>query len=128
VLTRTVKSTLSICAHVLCHDGACECLLADAVWCGAYCERVSTLHWHCAQNMGKTSLVDEKLNKVDALKPIAEDLGCTLAQLSLAWCGESRTAQQQVFALINTQPPNIHVLADRRCDTQRLWPTRVRLD
>ena len=42
--------------------------------------------------MGKTSLVDEKLNKVDALKPIAEDLGCTLAQLSLAWCGESCSA------------------------------------
>ena len=36
--------------------------------------------------MGKTSLVEEKLNKVDALKPIAEELGCSLAQLSLAWC------------------------------------------
>ena len=38
------------------------------------------------QNMGKTSLVEEKLSKVDALKPIAEELGCSLAQLSLAWC------------------------------------------
>ena len=46
------------------------------------------------QNMGKTSLVEDKLNKVDALKPIAEDLGCTLAQLSLAWCGESWAALQ----------------------------------
>ena len=26
------------------------------------------------------------LDKVDALKPIAEELGCTLAQLALAWC------------------------------------------
>ncbi len=24
--------------------------------------------------------------KVEALRPIAEDLGCTLAQLSIAWC------------------------------------------
>ncbi len=46
---------------------------------------------HCGanlgvQNMGKTSLVEEKLSKVDALKPIAEELDCSLAQLSLAWC------------------------------------------
>lgn len=28
----------------------------------------------------------EKLAKVQALEPIAEELGCTLAQLSIAWC------------------------------------------
>ena len=28
----------------------------------------------------------ESLAKVEALKPIADDLGCTLAQLALAWC------------------------------------------
>ena len=27
-----------------------------------------------------------KIAKVRALAPIAQDLGCTLAQLSLAWC------------------------------------------
>ena len=27
-----------------------------------------------------------QLTAVDALRPIAEELGCTLAQLSLAWC------------------------------------------
>lgn len=28
----------------------------------------------------------EQVDKVDALRPIAEELGCTLAQLALAWC------------------------------------------
>ena len=70
----------------------------------------------CMQNMGKTSLVDEKLNKVDALKPIAEDLGCTLAQLSLAWCGESCTA-----AVAPEYPGTVEsrLLTDRRCDMRR---------
>ena len=36
--------------------------------------------------MGASNLVEEKLSKVDALRPIAESLGCSLAQLSLAWC------------------------------------------
>ncbi len=39
--------------------------------------------------MGKTSLGEEKLSKVDALKPIAEELGASLAQLSLAWCASN---------------------------------------
>jgi voltage-dependent potassium channel beta subunit len=35
----------------------------------------------------RESLTDqEKLDKVRALQPIAKELGCTLAQLSLAWC------------------------------------------
>jgi voltage-dependent potassium channel beta subunit len=35
----------------------------------------------------KERLVDEKANrKVRALAPIAEELGCTLAQLAVAWC------------------------------------------
>ncbi|HEY5422797.1 MAG TPA: aldo/keto reductase, partial [Ilumatobacteraceae bacterium] len=29
---------------------------------------------------------DAELAKVERLRPIAEDLGCTLAQMSLAWC------------------------------------------
>ena len=30
--------------------------------------------------------MQSNLDKVDSLKPIAEELGCTLAQLALAWC------------------------------------------
>ncbi|MCB0955286.1 MAG: aldo/keto reductase, partial [Ilumatobacter sp.] len=28
----------------------------------------------------------ESVDKVERLRPIAEELGCTLAQLSIAWC------------------------------------------
>lgn len=38
------------------------------------------------QGLKEKSLVNETLEKVDALKPIADKLGATLAQLGLAWC------------------------------------------
>ena len=31
-------------------------------------------------------ITPEKVDKVKQLQPIADDLGCTLAQLGLAWC------------------------------------------
>ena len=30
-----------------------------------------------------------QLDVVDALKPIADELGCTFAQLALAWCAKN---------------------------------------
>lgn len=38
------------------------------------------------QSLKDKSLVDETLDKVHKLKPIAEKLGASLAQLGLAWC------------------------------------------
>ena len=38
------------------------------------------------QNLANRSLVDETLRKVNGLKPIAAELGVSLAQLSIAWC------------------------------------------
>ena len=38
------------------------------------------------QGLKEKSLVNETLDKVDKLKPIAEKVGATLAQLGLAWC------------------------------------------
>ena len=32
--------------------------------------------------------------RVEALRPIAEELGCSLAQLSLAWCTRTRTCRR----------------------------------
>ncbi|KAE8895724.1 hypothetical protein PF003_g20319 [Phytophthora fragariae] len=29
---------------------------------------------------------EERVSKADKLKPIAKELGCSLAQLALAWC------------------------------------------
>ena len=38
------------------------------------------------QGLREKKLIESNLEKVDALKPIAEELGCSLAQLALAWC------------------------------------------
>ena len=39
-----------------------------------------------AQGLKEKKLVESNLEKVDRLKPIAKELGCSLAQLALAWC------------------------------------------
>lgn len=33
--------------------------------------------------------MQDQIVKVDALRPIAKELGCTLAQLALAWCANN---------------------------------------
>ena len=38
------------------------------------------------QGLREKKLIESNLEKVDALRPIAEELGCSLAQLALAWC------------------------------------------
>lgn len=35
------------------------------------------------------NIVDEKMSKIDSLRPIAKSLDCTLAQLSIAWCAKN---------------------------------------
>ncbi|PUZ78249.1 hypothetical protein GQ55_1G438000 [Panicum hallii var. hallii] len=41
------------------------------------------------KNLANRSLVDETLRKVNGLKPIAAELGVSLAQLSIAWCASN---------------------------------------
>ena len=41
------------------------------------------------QGIKESALVDEKLEKVDALKKVAEKLGGTVAQLALAWAAHN---------------------------------------
>lgn len=41
------------------------------------------------QNLASRSLVDEVLQKVNGLKPIADEVGATLAQLAIAWCASN---------------------------------------
>jgi diketogulonate reductase-like aldo/keto reductase len=41
------------------------------------------------QNLANRSLVDDTLRKVNGLKPIAAELGVSLAQLSIAWCASN---------------------------------------
>ncbi|CAD6241717.1 unnamed protein product [Miscanthus lutarioriparius] len=41
------------------------------------------------KNLANRSLVDDTLRKVNGLKPIAAELGVSLAQLSIAWCASN---------------------------------------
>lgn len=41
------------------------------------------------KNLANRTLVDETLKKVDALKPIAAELGVPLSQLAIAWCASN---------------------------------------
>jgi len=75
---------------------------------GSIKARLVTSRWHCSlltylldmQGLKEKSLVNETLDKVDALKPIAEELGASLAQLALAWCAKTPTS-----ALLSWEPP-----------------------
>lgn len=49
-------------------------------------ERTKYTLFECVQGLKEKKLVQTNLDKVDGLKPIAQELGCTLAQLALAWC------------------------------------------
>lgn len=44
------------------------------------------LRW---QGLKKSSLVDEKLEKVDKLKEIAKSIGATLPQFAIAWVAKN---------------------------------------
>ena len=41
------------------------------------------------QGLKESSLVDEKLEKVDKLKSVAQEIGATLPQLAIAWCARN---------------------------------------
>ena len=38
------------------------------------------------QGLREKKLIESNLEKVDRLRPTAKELGCSLAQLALAWC------------------------------------------
>eukprot|EP00850_Spirogloea_muscicola_P003677 SM000015S01177 [mRNA] locus=s15:191981:193847:+ [translate_table: standard] len=44
---------------------------------------------HCALGLAERKLVDEVLDKVQQLRPIAKELDVTPAQLALAWCAKN---------------------------------------
>lgn len=41
------------------------------------------------QEIWEKQLTEENLKKVDGLRPIAEELGCNMAQLALAWAASN---------------------------------------
>lgn len=67
------------------------------------------------QNLANRSLVDDVLRKVNGLKPIADELGVTSAQLAIAWCaanpyvssvitGATKESQVSLIALHVSNP------------------------
>lgn len=67
--------------------------LASGVLSGKYSKgnvpADSRLAMEAYKGLKEKSLVNESLEKVDALKPIAEEVGASLAQLALAWCANN---------------------------------------
>ena len=65
----------------------------------------------CLQGLKEKSLVDATLDKVDALKPIAEELGGSLAQLALAWTANNPNVSTVIMGAtkehqVMTHPPS----------------------
>jgi aryl-alcohol dehydrogenase-like predicted oxidoreductase len=60
------------------------------------------------QHLKEQALVERKLQKVDALKPIAEELGVSLAQLAIGWAASNRNVSTVITGA--TKPSQV------RCD------------
>ena len=60
-------------------------------WCGGSKHCHYSAHQSCAviQEIWKKQLTEDNLKKVDGLRPIAEELGCSMAQLALAWAASN---------------------------------------
>ncbi|KAH9681122.1 hypothetical protein WN943_029459 [Citrus x changshan-huyou] len=56
---------------------------------GAFVGHYMTVTSDLSSNLANRSLVDDVLNKVNRLKPIADELGVPLAQLAIAWCASN---------------------------------------
>ncbi|KAL2644085.1 hypothetical protein R1flu_011672 [Riccia fluitans] len=67
--------------------------LASGVFSGKYSKNNIPANSRFAlenyKNLAQRSLVDEVLDKVDGLRPIAQELGVPLAQLAIAWCASN---------------------------------------
>jgi predicted aldo/keto reductase-like oxidoreductase len=78
----------------------------------------------CVQELWQKQMNEDNLKKVDGLRPIAEELGCTMAQLALAWAASNpdvstvitgASKPQQVTAVPkqfrSLIPPHVDVLS-----------------
>ena len=83
--------------------------LASGVLSGKYDEGVpegSRLAQGSYDWLKERLLVKENLDKVKRLKPIADDLGCTRAQLALAWCLKNPHVSTVITGA--TRPEQVH--------------------
>ena len=61
------------------------------------------------QGIKESSLVDEKLEKVDKLKEVAKKLDASVAQLALAWCAHNTDVSTVIMGATSEK---------------RVWPVR----
>lgn len=74
------------------------------------------------QGLKEKSLVEETLDKVDKLKPIAEKLGATLAQLGLAWCVANEHCSTVIMGATKEHQVTLQDLGNLLCpDEAILW-------
>ena len=75
-----------MCCYALCAPGVQE---ARGYVVSMQCHRLAQHSCAVVQDMGQKQLTEDNLKKVDGLRPIAEELGCSLAQLALAWAASN---------------------------------------
>jgi diketogulonate reductase-like aldo/keto reductase len=63
--------------------------------------------------MGQKQLTEDNLKKVDGLRPIAEELGCSLAQLALAWAASNPDVSTVITGA--TKPQQARVTRHEDC-------------
>ena len=51
----------------------------------------------------KQMLADDRLDKVRKLQPVAGKLGCSLAQLAIAWCAANRNVSSVILGATTVQ-------------------------
>jgi Aldo/keto reductase family len=70
--------------------------------------------------MGQKQLTEDNLKKVDGLRPIAEELGCSLAQLALAWAASNPDVSTVITGA--TKPQQARVTRHGRIAAATPWP------
>ncbi|VAI51537.1 unnamed protein product [Triticum turgidum subsp. durum] len=70
------------------------------------------------KNLANRSLVDDTLRKVNGLKPIASELGVSMAQLGIAWCASNPNVSSVITgATKESQSIN---MSRQQCDEQQI--------
>ena len=65
----------------------------------------------CLQAYFSTLLAKESQDKVSKLQPVAEKLGCSLAQLAIAWCVKNPNVSTVILGATKVQQVQM------KCDT-----------
>ena len=76
------------------------------------------------QGLREKKLIESNLEKVDRLRPIAKELGCSLAQLALAWCVRNEHVSTVITGATKREQVRqvkIHAFTCNLACTSRVW-------